>query len=72
MEHAGMNDIAPIHTWGYKTVDLGSKCQIARVAAYYFPDINIIENIWGLLLRRVFEGGRQFRDSGTLVGQEYQ
>jgi len=33
----------------------------------YSPDINIIENIWGLLSRRVYEGGRQFSDTGTLV-----
>jgi len=33
----------------------------------YSLDINIIENIWGLLYRRVYEEGRQFSDTGALV-----
>lgn len=33
----------------------------------YSPDLNIIENIWGLLSRKVYEGGRQFEMIPELV-----
>ncbi len=30
------------------------------------PDMNIIENVWGLLARRVYQGARQFHDLDDL------
>lgn len=33
----------------------------------YSPDLNIIENVWGLLSRKVYESGRQFEDKKSLI-----
>lgn len=33
----------------------------------YSPDLNIIENVWGWLSRKVYEGGRQFDDKQSLI-----
>lgn len=61
------HDNAPIHT--ARVVKQWIKDQNVKLLEWppYSPDINIIENIWGLLSRGVYEGGRQFSDSGTLV-----
>ena len=31
------------------------------------PDLNIIENVWGLLARKVYANGRQFKDLNSLT-----
>ena len=49
-----------------KTVDKWPKCAIARVAPI-LPDLNIIENVGWLLSRKVYEGGRQFENTATLI-----
>lgn len=33
----------------------------------YSPDINIMENVWGWLSRKVYESGRQFDDRESLI-----
>lgn len=60
-------DNAPIHI--ARVIKQRIKDQNVNLLEWppYSPDINIIENIWGLLSRRVYEGGRQFEDSATLV-----
>jgi len=33
----------------------------------YSPDLNVIENVWGWLTQKVYEGGKQFEDKETLT-----
>lgn len=33
----------------------------------YSPDLNIIENLWGLLSRKVYESGTQYQDKNSLI-----
>jgi len=33
----------------------------------YSPDLNVIENVWGWLTRKVYEGGKQYEDKETLT-----
>lgn len=33
----------------------------------YSPDLNIIENVWGWLTRKVYEGGRQYNNKESLI-----
>lgn len=33
----------------------------------YSPDLNIIENVWGWLTRKVYEGGRQYETKDELT-----
>lgn len=33
----------------------------------YSPDLNIIENVWGWLSRKVYEGGKQYEDKESLI-----
>lgn len=33
----------------------------------YSPDLNIIENVWGFLSRKVYESGRQFENKNDLI-----
>ena len=37
----------------------------------YSTDLNIIENVWGLLSRKVYEGGRQSQNSATLIEKSW-
>ena len=32
----------------------------------YSPDLNIIENMWGLVSQKIYEGGREFKTSQEL------
>nr|XP_043069532.1 uncharacterized protein LOC108120241 isoform X2 [Drosophila bipectinata] len=61
------HDNAPIHT--ARVVKQWIQDQNVKLLDWppYSPDINIMENMWGLLSRRVYEDGRQFSDSGALV-----
>jgi len=33
------------------------------------PDLNVIENVWGILARLVYENGRQFANHDELIRQ---
>jgi len=33
----------------------------------YSRDLNVIENVWGWLTRKVYEGGKQYEDKETLT-----
>jgi len=60
-------DNAPIHT--ARIIKQWITDQNVKLLEWppYSPDINIIENIWGLLSRGMYEKGRQFSDTETLV-----
>lgn len=61
------HDNAPIHT--ARVVKEWIKAQNVNLLEWppYSPDLNIMENVWGLLSRKVYEGGRQFDCKETLV-----
>ena len=53
-------DNAPIHVSNYsKTWIKNNQIKILDWPAYS-PDLNPIENVWGLLARNVYEDGKQF------------
>ena len=54
------HDNAPIHT-------ARAVKQWISGRNVYFPDLNIIENVWGLLSRKVYEGGIQFGHTAILI-----
>jgi hypothetical protein len=60
-------DNAPIHT--AKIVKEWINDQNIEVMQWppYSPDLNIIENVWGWLARKVYEGGKQYDDIESLV-----
>ena len=61
------HDNAPIHTArAVKQWISGQNVQLLEWPPYS-PDLNIIENVWGLLSRKVYEGGRQFENTATLI-----
>ena len=59
------HDNAPMHT--ARAVKQWISSQYVQLLEWpqYSPDLNIIENVWGLLSRKVYEGGRQFENTAT-------
>lgn len=60
------HDNAPIHT--ARVVKKWIKDQNVTLMEWppYSPDLNIIENVWGWLSRKVYQSGRQFEDIESL------
>lgn len=59
-------DNAPIHT--ARIVKKWISDQNVNLMDWppYSPDLNIIENLWGWLSRKVYQSGRQFEDVDSL------
>lgn len=60
-------DNAPIHT--ARVVKSWIQEQNVTLMEWppYSPDLNIIENVWGWMTRKVYESGRQFEDIQSLT-----
>lgn len=63
------HDNAPIHT--ARVVKSFIQEQDVELLAWppYSPDLNIIENVWGWLSRKVYEGGRQYDNVEALINR---
>lgn len=61
------HDNAPIHT--AHTVKSWIREEKVKVLEWppYSPDLNIIENVWGWLARKVYEGGKQYSTKEELI-----
>ena len=64
-----MEDNAPIHK--ARTTKAWFQANNIPVMEWppYFPDLNPIENVWGLLARKVYANGRQFYNVNDLKKQ---
>lgn len=61
------HDNAPIHTARVAKSWINSQnIQILNWPPYS-PDLNIIENVWGWLSRKVYEGGKQYETKDELI-----
>ena len=61
-----MNDNAPVHCSKHtKSWFTDNQVNVISWPALS-PDLNPIENIWGILSRMVYDGGRQFEDVNSL------
>lgn len=60
-------DNAPIHT--ARIVKSWIEGQNVELLTWppYSPDLNIIENVWGWLARKVYESGRQYSTEAELI-----
>ena len=59
-------DNAPVHT-AVKTREYFKKKNIPLLEwPPYSPDLNIIENLWGIVSRRVYEDGRDYKSTDDL------
>lgn len=65
--HIFQQDNAPIHT--AKSVRAHFESRNIEVLPWppYSPDLNIVENVWGWLSRRVYEGGKQYDNKNDLI-----
>lgn len=61
------HDNAPIHT--ARSVKSWIRSQKVDVLEWppYSPDLNIIENVWGWLVRKVYESGKQYSTKAELI-----
>lgn len=61
------HDNAPIHT--ARSVKSWINAQKVDVLEWppYSPDLNIIENVWGWLARKVYESGKQYSSKAELI-----
>lgn len=60
-------DNAPIHnSRGVKEWIASESIQILPWPPYS-PDLNIIENVWGWLVREIYRGGKQYQDNQELI-----
>lgn len=61
------HDNAPIHT--ARTVKSWIQSQEVEILEWppYSPDLNIIENVWGWLARKVYESGKQYKTKYELI-----
>ncbi|KAF0727040.1 hypothetical protein Ae201684P_015816 [Aphanomyces euteiches] len=62
-------DGASIHTTGVTKAFLQDQRLSVMEWPAKSPDLNIIENVWGLLARSVYEDGRQFDSRASLIQQ---
>ncbi|KRF98923.1 uncharacterized protein Dwil_GK27746, partial [Drosophila willistoni] len=61
------HDNAPIHTArSVKSWIQGQKVDLMEWPPYS-PDLNIIENVWGWLVRKVYESGKQYTTKTELI-----
>lgn len=60
-------DNAPIHTSRVARSWIESENVELLPWPPYSPDLNIIENVWAWLSRKVYEAGRQFEDKDALI-----
>lgn len=60
-------DNAPIHT--ARVVKQWIRSQNVNTLEWppYSPDLNIIENVWRLLSRKVYQSGRQYESKESLI-----
>lgn len=60
-------DNAPIHTARAVKAWIDEQNVELLLWPPYSPDMNLIENIWGWLVRKVYASGRQFEDRESLI-----
>lgn len=60
-------DNAPIHTANIIKTWISQQNVELLPWPPYSPDLNIMENVWGWLSRKVYEGGRQFDNKESLI-----
>lgn len=60
-------DNAPIHTAREVKSFIANQNVHLLPWPPYSPDLNIIENVWGWLTRKVYEGGKQYDDKEALI-----
>ncbi|KAL7723730.1 hypothetical protein ACLKA6_000140 [Drosophila palustris] len=67
LEWKFQQDNAPIHT--ARIVKSWIEGQNVELLTWppYSPDLNIIENVWGWLARKVYESGRQYSTEAELI-----
>lgn len=67
LEWKFQQDNAPIHT--ARAVKLWIERQDVEVLNWppYSPDLNIIENVWGWIVRKVYESGKQYSNKSELI-----
>ncbi|KRF94243.1 uncharacterized protein Dmoj_GI25594 [Drosophila mojavensis] len=58
---------APIHNARAVKSFITSENVQVMIRPPHSPDLNIIEDVWGWLSRKVFEGGKQYEDKETLT-----
>lgn len=61
------HDNAPIHTARVVTEFFESQHMQILQWPPYSPDLNIVENVWGWLSRKVYEGGKQYDNKNNLI-----
>ena len=66
-----LHDNAPIHT-ARKTTTFLEECGIEALDwPPNSPDLNIIENIWGMMARKVYEGCKRYSTKEELIDAIY-
>lgn len=67
LEWIFQHDNAPIHTAG--VVKSWIRSQNVKLLNWppYSPDLNVIENVWGWLVRKVYASGKQYNNRDDLI-----
>lgn len=60
------HDNAPIHTARVVKQWIHEQNVELLIWPPYSPDLNLMENVWGWLVRNVYEGGKQFESKDDL------